>query len=70
GEGYQYEDGIYTVAEMTWQDARPGLFVSEREGHFPGMVARRELRIILPDEQPDPVEVVSYDGSEFSCRLW
>jgi alpha-D-xyloside xylohydrolase len=70
GEGYQYEDGIYTVAEFSWNNERPGLFVSERQGHYPGMPERRELRIVLPDEGLDPVEVVSYDGSEFSCRLW
>ena len=47
GDSYRYEQGEYAVIPITWNDAAGTLTFGERKGKFPGMVERREFRVVV-----------------------
>lgn len=46
-ETYAYERGQRATYTLTWDDARRTLAIGARQGSFPGMVAKRELNIVM-----------------------
>ncbi len=48
-ETYAYEKGQRATVQLHWDDAKRTLSVGKREGSFPGMIAERELRVVLAD---------------------
>ena len=70
-DNYNYEKGVYATIPMHWDEARQELTIGEREGSFPGMLAKREFRIVwvgdghgkgLQEGSPD--RVVRYSGKQ------
>lgn len=75
-ETYAYERGESARYELAWDDAARTLSLGERQGRFPGMVERRELRIVLVEpgkagglQESPPDRVVTYDGRAGSVRF-
>jgi alpha-D-xyloside xylohydrolase len=46
-ETYAYEQGERATYDLSWEDARKTLRISERSGHFSGIQEKRVLKIIL-----------------------
>jgi alpha-D-xyloside xylohydrolase len=46
-ETYAYEKGQRATVELRWNDKARTLSVGKRQGSFPGMVAGRQLRVVL-----------------------
>jgi alpha-D-xyloside xylohydrolase len=77
GETYAYERGERATYELVWDDATATLSVGARQGSFPGLVASRELRIVLvgpPQEAgsaggPATARSVRYSGQAISVSL-
>jgi len=46
-ETYNYEKGQRATYELSWNDAARTLTIGARQGSFPGMVAKRQLNIVL-----------------------
>jgi len=46
-ETYAYERGQRATYELTWNDATRTLSIGARQGTFPGMVAQRQLHVVL-----------------------
>lgn len=46
GINYNYEKGLYSLVRFTWNDRKKQLVIHEREGAFPGMQEKREIRIV------------------------
>ena len=46
-ETYAYEKGQRATVELRWNDQTRTLSVGKRQGSFPGMVAERQLRVVL-----------------------
>ncbi|MBN2163358.1 MAG: DUF5110 domain-containing protein [Pontiellaceae bacterium] len=46
-ETYNYEKGQYATYELAWDDADKTLTIGPRKGAFPGMVAKRQLHVVL-----------------------
>ncbi len=46
GDNYHYEQGGHATIPMRWNEAARKLTIGQREGHFPGMLARRTFRIV------------------------
>ncbi|HVT71977.1 MAG TPA: TIM-barrel domain-containing protein [Lacunisphaera sp.] len=70
GETYAYEKGQRATIELVWHDATRTLSVGARQGSFPGMVAQRELKIVLVGtDTPTPARTVTYDGQATSVRF-
>ncbi len=74
---YNYERGVYATIDLSWHDHDRTLHIGKRQGHFPGMLRRRELHIVLvrpghggglePESAPD--QVVTYTGDAMSLKL-
>lgn len=47
GDGYGYEKGELSEILLCWNDAQKTLFIGKRKGTFPGIVAKREMRIVV-----------------------
>ncbi|MEY7851033.1 TIM-barrel domain-containing protein [Natrarchaeobius sp. A-rgal3] len=76
GDSYEYEDGAYAITRLEWDDAASTLTIDERDGSFPELVDRREMRITVVDqsrgggvEEGEPQTTVTYDGSKTSVSV-
>jgi alpha-D-xyloside xylohydrolase len=63
GDGYHYEEGIYTTITFHWNDKARKLTIGQRKGQYPGMLQHRKFTIIWPDGSS---QVVAYDGNEIT----
>ena len=71
GSSYDYEKGLSATIPLRWDEAKAELTIGARSGSFPGMLAKRELRVVfvsrgraLPHSEVPPVaRTVVYDGS-------
>jgi len=71
GETYRYERGERSTIALRWDETTRSLHISARQGRFPGMVARRELRVRLmaaPGEA-ETTRTVQYQGRAMTLRL-
>ena len=66
GDGYNYEKGVYSVIQFRWNEKFRTLTISDRQGHYPGMLQNRQFTIVLPDGQQ---QTVRYDGSAQTVRF-
>jgi len=46
-DNYNYEKGIYSTIEFTWNDAKSQLTIADRKGEFPGMLKERIINVVL-----------------------
>jgi alpha-D-xyloside xylohydrolase len=71
GDSYRYEKENHATISLDWNDRTHTLSVGKRQGHFPGMIELRTLRVFVVGEgngvgirsQSNPEAVVHYDGS-------
>jgi alpha-D-xyloside xylohydrolase len=76
-DNYNYEKGIYSTIEFTWNDSSHKLSIGQRKGEFPGMLKERTIRVVLVTKDKGVgIEVVkkvdkeiSYDGTEIVVQL-
>jgi len=71
GETYAYERGERATIALRWDDARHLLHVGTRQGSFPGMVPRRELRVrvVAAPGRIEQTTTVQYRGRAMSLDL-
>lgn len=66
GDGYNYEKGVYATIDFQWNDRARTLTIGERQGSYPGMLAKRQFTVVLPDGTS---KAVSYEGSPVEIKL-
>ena len=66
GDGYGYEQGLFTEITFHWDDAKRMLTVGRRQGSYPGMLRSRTFRVVMPDGSR---KTVSYDGAAVSMAF-
>ncbi len=66
GDNYNYEKGVYSIIQFSWNDKMHTLTISDRQGSYPGMLQNRQFVIILPDGKQ---QAVRYDGTAQTIRL-
>ncbi|MDR0938849.1 MAG: DUF5110 domain-containing protein [Mediterranea sp.] len=49
GDNYNYERGQYATIRLTWDDRKRQLTIHPRQGHYPGMIPKRQFRVVLVD---------------------
>jgi alpha-D-xyloside xylohydrolase len=71
GETYRYERGERATTALRWDDARRTLHIGARQGRYPGMVTRRELRVrvMATPDQPEQTRTLRYQGSALRLHL-
>lgn len=50
-DNYNYEKGLFSTIEFTWDEMSNTLMIGERKGSFPGMLKSRTFNIVLVDSQ-------------------
>ena len=76
-DNYNYEKGVYSTIDFSWDNANKTLTIGECKGEFPGMLKERTFNIVLVSEnhgaginlteQPDAV--VKYDETQLKVVL-
>ena len=76
-DNYNYEKGIYSTIDFSWDDATRTLIIGQRMGEFPGMLKNRTIQIVLVEENtgvgielPNNInKTIIYSGEEISLEL-
>ncbi len=76
-DNYNYEKGIYSTIDFTWNDAQHLLTIADRAGEFPGMVKGRIINVVLVDHNHGTGlnitercnKVVNYNGKEMTVDV-
>jgi len=68
-DNYNYERGVYSTIDFSWDDARHQLTIDARKGSFPGMVKTRTFDVVVVRkghgtgvEVAAPDKTISYQG--------
>jgi alpha-D-xyloside xylohydrolase len=70
GVSYGYEQGLSSTIPLRWDEAKAALTIGARQGSFPGMLSKREIRIVFVTRDqtvphspaPRVARTVVYDG--------
>lgn len=76
-DNYNYEKGIYSTIDFTWDDASRTLTIDERKGEFPGMLKNRTINVVLVSEKsgcgleitPQANQKITYNGKKQTLVL-
>lgn len=75
GVNYNYEKGQYSSIDITYDDSKRTVTLSNRRGEFAGMTSSRTFKIFWVDGQSGikldasrPEKVVTYNGSEITVN--
>jgi len=71
-DGYNYEQGLYSLITFQWDDARKRLTVGARKGSYAGMLQTRTFNVVLVREKKGvgvdvsgaPDRAITYTGGE------
>jgi hypothetical protein len=63
-DNYNYEKGAYATIDLSWDDAKQMLTISDRIGSYPGMSAERTFRIVKA-----PTKVPHGNREHVRCRV-
>ena len=66
GDSYNYEKGVYSIIQFSWNDKMHTLTISDRQGSYPGMLQNRQFTVVLPEGKQ---QTVRYDGTAQTIRL-
>ena len=70
GDSYDYESGAFSTIDIEWHDSSRQLILRERQGSYPGMLATREFRVLLPCETASgSSRQFTYAGQEVVVRM-
>jgi alpha-D-xyloside xylohydrolase len=73
-DNYNYEKGLHATIPIHWDEAKQVLTIDDRQGQFPGMLARRTFRVVFVSKNHgvgiahsnDPDKVVEYSGKQIA----
>jgi len=74
GTNYNYEKGLYSTIDITYDDASKSVSFGQRKGHYPGMLKNRRFNVVLiTKDTPQPLNlenpkgtIVNYNGKAVS----
>jgi alpha-D-xyloside xylohydrolase len=66
GDSYNYEKGVYSVIQFSWNDKSRMLTIGTRQGAYPGMLQNRQFTVVMPDGKR---QTVRYDGNAQVVRF-
>ncbi|MBQ7509543.1 MAG: glycoside hydrolase family 31 protein [Prevotella sp.] len=74
GTNYNYEKGLYSTIDITYDDASKSVSFGQRKGQYPGMLKDRRFNVVLiTKDNPQPLNlenpkgmIVNYNGKAVS----
>jgi alpha-D-xyloside xylohydrolase len=77
GDNYNYEQGKYTIYELTWDDTKQTLTIGDKKGAYDGMNSRRILNVVkvtpglgIHSEEVKVQKTTTYYGNQLEVRLY
>lgn len=69
-DNYNYEKGAYSTIRFSWNDRTRTLTIADRQGEYPGMLAKRKFNVVMcgKNSQKSPV-FVAYTGLKTEVKL-
>ena len=76
-DNYNYEKGLFSTIELSWNETKKTLTIGARKGSFPGMLSERKFNIVNAaknkamgtDTEINQAKVVSYNGKKLVVKL-
>jgi alpha-D-xyloside xylohydrolase len=75
-DNYNYEKGIFSTISFNWDDKKKLLTITDRNGHFPGMLEARKFNIVLVginkaigENHEQPGKDVTYAGEKLQVKF-
>jgi alpha-D-xyloside xylohydrolase len=70
-DNYNYEKGVYSTIQFSWNDSKKTLTINERKGTFPGMAVERKFNIvrISAGDAANGNKQVVYNGKKMQIKL-
>ncbi|MDP4202890.1 MAG: glycoside hydrolase family 31 protein [Bacteroidota bacterium] len=68
-DNYNYEKGAYSTISFHWNDKSRVLTISERNGHFAGMLEKRSFILNMAGKDKKAVKKVSYSGKKMFVKF-
>lgn len=76
GDNYNYENGVYSIIPLQWNNNDRSLSIGARQGEYPGMVLKRKFNIVVVKEghgigldETSRDTTVDYEGQKVTVRL-
>lgn len=76
GNNYHYEEGLFSIIELKWDEETATFTVGERKGSFPGMEKIKPFRVVLvkpvtttDTDKAETSVTITYTGKEKSISL-
>ncbi|MDP4271771.1 MAG: glycoside hydrolase family 31 protein, partial [Bacteroidota bacterium] len=76
GDSYNYEKGKYSIIPFNWSERTHTLVIGDRQGAYPGCLAKRKFNIVVVDESAGKgaglsqmKKVVYYTGKSIRVQL-
>ena len=66
GDSYNYEKGVYSTIQFSWNDRSRTLTIGDRKGEYPGMLKSRKFTIVLPNGSS---QTVDYNGQTKQIKI-
>jgi len=76
-DNYNYEKGIYSTIDFSWDDTKSILTIGERKGEFPGMLNKRIFNVVIVNKDhgtgleiyDKPDKSVIYSGKRMEIKF-
>ncbi len=68
-DNYNYEKGVYSTINFTWNEAKKSLTINDRKGSFPGMLSTRKFSIVVVTADKKNDKTVTYSGKKVVVKL-
>ena len=68
-DNYNYEKGVYSTINFTWNEAKKSLTINDRKGSFPGMLSTRKFSIVVVTTDKKNDKTVTYSGKKVVVKL-
>ena len=71
-DNYNYEKGVFTNITFNWNDKSKTLTLNDREGDFPGMLAKRTFKIVIIKSGASAAAIakeIAYTGRKVSLKF-
>jgi len=69
GDGYNYENGVFSTIDFKWNNRSRTLTIGARQGQYPGMLEERDFTIIVVGDASQRTRTIHYNGTPISLKF-
>jgi alpha-D-xyloside xylohydrolase len=69
GDGYDYENGYYSLIKLSWSDEKAELVIAKRTGKFQAVIDSRTLKLVFISNKGRKTKAVCYCGGDLQVTV-